>query len=200
MPCHEETEDIFPTMVKHTNSLQQSHTSHAMEDDTLALRQRLENLPQELYDEIYKQTFTAKPGIRFLIMKPRSTRAAKSAPDMRDFLATRYRTQHSADAVDTSLFPHDHLLYIDPASRRQYAVSYFQYVLVHGMRGLLDVLRVLTPEQRASIKKLYVGFEWKRSRSPEDCKIVRSIVQVVHAADTLEKIEFVAPGQEISLE
>lgn len=76
-------------------------------EETAQLRTRLENLPQELYDEIYDLTFAAEPGIRYLDrFVPEGLKKDKIRPLFR-----------GPDSV--------HLLHVDRASRAKFAKSYY---------------------------------------------------------------------------
>ncbi|PPJ60204.1 hypothetical protein CBER1_10129 [Cercospora berteroae] len=93
------------------------------QDDSLELRERLESLPQELYDYIYKLTFTADSRVRCIARKGQKE-TARSIP--RSFGP---RNGLSAD-FDTKPYPQDPLFSVDRASRKLYAASYFNSVAV----------------------------------------------------------------------
>ncbi|KAK4617930.1 hypothetical protein CLAFUW4_11769 [Fulvia fulva] len=82
-----------------------------MADNTPTLRQRLESLPQELYDEIYTLTFTAAPGERKICAPTKSeSRASTLSPD----ISRCFRGHDSAN-----------LFLVDRASSQMFAESYF---------------------------------------------------------------------------
>ncbi|KAM3424138.1 hypothetical protein BST61_g11316 [Cercospora zeina] len=106
-----------------TSAPNSTATTNQEETSTLSLRNTLESLPQELYNEIYKLTFTApKPTINLLQLSyiPRTATTGSLLPYLPP---QQTRHQHQPSIIHNNLFPH--LLHIDRHSRAQYAKSHF---------------------------------------------------------------------------
>ncbi|KAK4494841.1 hypothetical protein PRZ48_014197 [Zasmidium cellare] len=92
-----------------------------MKDDSNdRLAARVQSLPQELYDEIYKLTFTAAPGPRYpaktIFMKP-THGAEREIHGQKRPIELVTRQFHGHDAIA--------LLQVDQASREKFARSYY---------------------------------------------------------------------------
>ncbi|GIZ41114.1 hypothetical protein CKM354_000443000 [Cercospora kikuchii] len=104
--------------------------------DSLALRERLESLPQELYDFIYKLTFTADSQVRCVALKDQDEDASSlysrfSSPDI------------SSTTFDVKPYPRDPLFSVSRVSRNLYAASYFnQVAVVSSSEDLFDTDRL----------------------------------------------------------
>ncbi|CAK1358700.1 unnamed protein product [Cercospora beticola] len=104
-------------------------------EDTTALRERLEGLPQELYNEIYNLTFTAASKIRFSY-ELRFREEEPSIEGADSSIETRI--------VRNRLF--SHLMHVDRASRTQFAKSHFgqgSILVTFGWNDLIEVLRAV---------------------------------------------------------
>ncbi|WPB02630.1 uncharacterized protein RHO25_007266 [Cercospora beticola] len=104
--------------------------------DSLALRERLESLPQELYDYIYKLTFTADSRVRCL--------ARKNQPECASSFYTRFSSPDiSSTTFDVKPYPRDPLFSVSRVSRNLYAASYFnQVAVVSSAEDLFDTDRL----------------------------------------------------------
>ncbi|GIZ41119.1 hypothetical protein CKM354_000443500 [Cercospora kikuchii] len=120
-------------------------------EDTLALRERLEGLPQELYNEIYNLTFTAESKIRFFY---------KFSNRLVSPTIGGSETMIEKRLVRNQLF--SHLLHVDRASRVQFAKSHFgqgSILVTFGWQDLLCVLSAVQKDHRPLLR-LYVRGPW----------------------------------------
>ncbi|PIA89260.1 hypothetical protein CB0940_06720 [Cercospora beticola] len=102
-----------------------SSTAHGMHDSgfgsgnsspELELRERLENLPQELYNYIYDLTFTAEAKIRIYTYDEDRGRVPAQLRDAMKHYSKRVVTVHERPP---------HLLHVDRASRQNFAKSFY---------------------------------------------------------------------------
>ncbi|WPB02631.1 uncharacterized protein RHO25_007267 [Cercospora beticola] len=141
-----------------------------MAQESLLLRRKLQQLPQELYDDIYNLTFTPDSKIRcFGHPKDRPDAAMKVADHF-----SLHLTYQSAEVYDVTPFSRDSLFYVSRASRRQYAASFFQSVIINGVAHLSPFLEILDPEHRLLIGKLQVGWGGPLKRTEEHLRRLRA--------------------------
>lgn len=137
-------------------------TIHATmaDSDTMELRARLADLPQELYDTIFDFTFTAEPGIRYL---------DRFSPDCTELCNARplFRVPDSV-----------HLLHVDRTSRNQFARSYYGgdeavFVAAYFSGGqeyschsstCCNWLESLPPDHRAMIRDVRFALAGRKKR------------------------------------
>ncbi|PPJ60189.1 hypothetical protein CBER1_10133 [Cercospora berteroae] len=163
---------MSPTTMSPTN--QEKHE----EEDTAALRERLEGLPQELYNEIYNLTFTAAPKIRFFYEfcdseKEPTIEGAKSSIEKR--------------IVHNRLF--SHLMHVDRASRLQFAKSHFgqgSILVTFGWDDLIEVLRAVQADH-LPLLRLYVRGDWCGELDPYRQELFTVRCQL-HDFDAVEQI------------
>ncbi|CAK1358705.1 unnamed protein product [Cercospora beticola] len=107
--------------------------------DSLTLRDLLESLPQELYDYIYKLTFTAEKKIHVY---------TNGQAQIDITLCTLVKKLEIPTITLNERFPH--LLHVDRASRKQLATSYF------GTSGSIFITPV---DKNASFKRSLIDAE-----------------------------------------
>ncbi|PPJ60190.1 hypothetical protein CBER1_10118 [Cercospora berteroae] len=91
--------------------------------DSYTLRERLEALPQELYDMIYDFTFTAEAKIRLYGWHSQSQCQLDS-----NYLISNAELHKIADVYSKKIVTVDeipHLFHVDRASRKKYAESFY---------------------------------------------------------------------------
>ncbi|GIZ41103.1 hypothetical protein CKM354_000441900 [Cercospora kikuchii] len=98
------------------NGIHDSGFSSGRSGSGLELRERLENLPQELYDYIYDLTFTAEAKIR--IYSHENSYGPTSS------MLSNATKHYSQQAVEVNERP-PHLLHVDRASRQKFAKSFY---------------------------------------------------------------------------
>lgn len=160
-----------------------------------SLRWKLERLPQELYDHIYNLTFTADSRIRCFGHPDRPGAAMIVAEHF-----ILHLTHKSAEEYDVTPFPRDHLFNVDRASRLQYAASFFQIVLIHGVVDLSPFLESLDVEHRPLVGKLLVGWGGPIKTSEEGLRKLRAWkwdMRQRWGDEVVNKIVFITRGHEV---
>ena len=117
------------------------------EDDSLALRARLEAIPPELYNMIYDFTFTANAATRM-----------ETSPDY-EFskelvVASKLHVGESHYNTLNARLPH--MLHVDRQSRLQFAKSYYgsSHYIVYGLFHMEQLMRVISREYWPFVRSL----------------------------------------------
>lgn len=139
-----------------------------MTSETSKLRALLESLPQELYDQIKDETFTAHPG----------TRKIGCDTKVKPCFATE---------------PPPSLLFIDRQTRAQYAKSYYACTTIEtsdlDLNKCVAWLKALPDDHRAMVSSIRVAcYTLKKSDFDDICTsylITFGKMQILH---TLEKL------------
>lgn len=141
--------------ISHTHQAKGDVATHSS-NGTPALRDSLETLPQELYDEIYRLTFTANPKVRVYTDEPRNQRYA---------IAMKYACHpvygpgaHQYKHMTRDERPPANLMAVSRSSRLQFAKSFFgqnSIIVICGPFGTRELLRVVAPEH-VPLLRLYV--------------------------------------------
>ncbi|GIZ41116.1 hypothetical protein CKM354_000443200 [Cercospora kikuchii] len=132
------------------------HVATNTSDSTTSLRGSLEGLPQELYDEIYRLTFTANPKVRVYTDETRNQRYA---------IAMKYACRpvygpgaHQYKHMTRDERPPANLMAVSRSSRLQFAKSFFgqnSIIVICGPFGARELLSVVAPEH-VPLLRLYV--------------------------------------------
>ncbi|PPJ60196.1 hypothetical protein CBER1_10127 [Cercospora berteroae] len=158
--------------------------------DSLILRDLLESLPQELYDYVYKLTFTAEKKIHVY---------TNSKAEIDTTLAALVQKLQTPTITLNESFPH--LLHVDQASREHFATSYFGTSGSIFIKPLANTpvtkLSVITAEHFALMAKIYVTVTSRRlqlfiqQRMNEDDRFAPYRAQAVICLleDTVQLIE-----------
>ncbi|CAK1358701.1 unnamed protein product [Cercospora beticola] len=128
-----------------------SHTT-TTEEDTAALRDHLENVPQELYDMIYDMTFTAEPEVR--VIYPENVRPVGDQDP-----TGKLKPGRSIHVSRNQAF--SHLLHVDRRTRARYAQSHFgqwSLMIVFGI-VMLDRLVKAMDKRHVLWMRLYLRDE-----------------------------------------
>lgn len=116
-----------------------------------SLRDLMQTLPQELYDEIFDMTFTADAGVRKL-----NTATKKRVLGKFSSGSTGWRDLYFYSNV-AAAFPA--VLHVNRSTRAQFAKSYYgqgAFVAVHDRQVARDWVEILPPDHRSLVRDVSV--------------------------------------------
>ncbi|PIA89259.1 hypothetical protein CB0940_06725 [Cercospora beticola] len=141
-----------------------SHTVQAKSDEatdssdgTISLRNSLEGLRQELYDEIYRLTFTADAKVRVYTDEPTNLRYAIAMEYAPHPIYGPGAPQHKHMTRDER--PPANLMAVSRRSRLQFAKSFFgqdSIIVLCGEYGVRELYKFIAPEHMPLLR-LYVS-------------------------------------------
>lgn len=169
------TDAMPPQTTPRMSEVKSAGSDTTTEEDTAALRDHLESLPQELYDMIYDLTFTANPEIRVVYLE--------SDPPAGDEDPTSKLGPEGSKHVSRNR-AFSHLLHVNRRTRARYAQSHFgreSLIIVFGI-VMLDRLVEAMDRRHVLLMRLYL-----RDISGEECdeEDQRAMVHYESSYDTV---------------